>query len=74
MSSLQTRTEDACAQLVRYSGSVENDNLADLLDYLTDMNDDFYHGRHPKIIMEKIAKMKDVLDKIATELREYEND
>ena len=64
-SDLAFRTRNACDQLTRYSGAVDNEELADLLDKLTDLNDDMCHGRSATIIRQQIAEMKALLDQIA---------
>lgn len=65
MNDLEFRTRNACGQLTRYAGAVASTELADVLDTLTDLNDDLWHGRDPSIIREQIEKAKTQLDVIA---------
>lgn len=39
------RTDDACGQLTRYSGHVASEGLLLVLEKVTDINDDAWHGR-----------------------------
>lgn len=62
---LAFRTTNACDQLTRYGGGVASAELADVLDALTDINDDIWNGRHPALIKEQIEKAKALLDAVA---------
>lgn len=65
---LEFRTRDACYQLTRYDGGVFNTELADVLDALTDINDDMQHGRDSALIKEQIEKAKLLLDTLASQI------
>lgn len=54
---LDTRTKNAIDQLTRYGYGVELDAIADLLDLVTDINDDAAHGRHRSCLEEKIKQI-----------------
>jgi len=62
---LAFRTRNACDQLMRYGGGVANTQLAEVLDKLTDINDDLQHGRDPLLIQEGVEKAKALLDAVA---------
>lgn len=61
--SLFDRTHDALFQMQRY-GCVFDENVAEALEALTDVNDDLHHGRDKKCIAESVAKVRAALDKI----------
>jgi hypothetical protein len=58
------RTRNACGQLTRYSEAVASAELADVLDALTDINDDIWHGRDLTIIKRQVEKTKSLLDAV----------
>jgi len=60
---LAYRTKCASVQLMRYGG-VASAELADVLDGLTDLNDDISNGRDPALIQQKIEELKTLLDLI----------
>lgn len=62
---LAFRTQNACDQLTRYGGGVASAELADVLDVLTDINDDLWHGRDQALIKEQVEKAKKLLDAVA---------
>lgn len=66
---LTYRTRDACAQLTRYGGGVASEELADVLDTLTDLNDDMHHGRADSLVQEQVEKMKAQLDRVLATYR-----
>jgi len=63
------RTRNACDQLTRYGGAVFNNEVADVLDALTDINDDLWHGRDPNLICKQVDKAKALLDAVSTMLK-----
>lgn len=63
------RIESAANQLIRY-GKVANSGILDMLDMLTDLNDDLAHGRHRDVISNDFFKMRAILDKMSTEVME----
>ncbi len=64
----ETRIGDASDQLLRY-GDVADERLLDVLDALTDINDDMHHARHKDIVSEACKKAVELLHEIA---RSYE--
>ena len=56
MSDRQFRMRNAWDQLERYGGEVFDDALCDLLEAITDINDDLWHDRHPDCVCESIDK------------------
>jgi hypothetical protein len=62
---LPFHTQNACNQLTRYSGSVYSIEVLDVLEKLTDLNDDLHNGISPDIIRRQIDEAKDLLDKLA---------
>lgn len=65
----KTRVDDAAGQLLRYSGAVADERLLDVLDLLTDINDDMSHARNKDLVAEACEKATEILRAIA---REYE--
>lgn len=65
MEDLAFRTKNACDQLTRYGGEVASSELADVLDVITDINDDICNGRDKAIIKQQIEKAKALLDAVA---------
>ena len=65
----RTRVEDAAAQLLRYGDGVADERLLDVLDALTDINDDMQHARHKDVVVEACEKAAETLREIA---RSYE--
>ena len=59
------RTEVVCDQLTRYSGEVISDELLDVLDVITEINDDLWHDRDTALILEGIEKAKGLLNILA---------
>ena len=57
--SLRQRTDDACDQLTRYGG-VYNEELADALEELTNINDDLCNDRDTAF--NKIRDLLDILE------------
>lgn len=52
-------------QLRRYSSSVASEELMQALEQLTELNDDLWHRREKKLILEQIEKIKQLLDRVA---------
>jgi hypothetical protein len=65
MDDLAFRTRNACDQLTRYSNAVYNAELADVLEKLTDINDDLQNGRDPALVRAGVAEAKALLDALA---------
>lgn len=65
---LLVRTHAACAQLTRYSEQVYSKDLLELLEVITDINDDLYHIRDKSFTIENCSKAKQLLDKITNNL------
>ncbi len=63
---LAFHTRCACEQLTRYGGAVWSVELLDLLENLTDLNDDLQHGRAPELVHARIAEAKLLLDRVAS--------
>ncbi len=61
---LAFHTQAACDQLTRYGGGVASVELLDVLDKLTDINDDMQHGRSKDLVREQIANAKALLDRL----------
>ena len=61
MSSLESRTDNACDQLTRYGGAVATEELAQLLEKLTDLNDNICNMRSLEVIKNNIAHMQFLL-------------
>lgn len=59
------RLDDAIGQLTRYGSALEHDTLMDVLEAITDINDDLAHGRH---IGANIAETKALLDRLEQEV------
>lgn len=59
----QQRIHDACGQLVRY-GHPFYDEIAEVLDLLTDINDHLWHSRMKELTVQNVEKIKGLLDKI----------
>jgi hypothetical protein len=64
MNDLTFRTRNALDQLLRYGGSPWSSELVDILEKLTDINDDLQNGRDPSLIRAGIAEAKSLLDKL----------
>lgn len=64
MNELEFRTRGALDQLLRYGGAPWSSELVDVLEKLTDINDDLQHGREPSLIREQITAAKALLDKL----------
>lgn len=61
------RTQNAIDQLTRYSGGVWTPGIADLLDVVTDINDDAAHGRHRSCLEDRLKEITAVCGKIRQE-------
>jgi len=61
------RINDAVEQLLRYGGGVADERLLDVLDLLTDINDDICHARHKDIITKTCEKAAETIRAIAAE-------
>ena len=61
----RTRVEDAAGQLLRYGEGVADERLLEVLDALTDINDDMQHSRHKDIITETCERTAEMLREIA---------
>lgn len=61
------RIKFAAEQLLRYGDGVLDERLLDVLDMLTDINDDMQHGRAKEIITETCQKASELLLAIAQE-------
>lgn len=59
-------TRDACDQLMRYGGSIASAELLAVVQKITDINDDLWHGRDPALIRNAISEAKALLDKVPT--------
>lgn len=59
--------EEIAGQLTRYS-SLYNEELADVLWKLTDINDDLHNMRDPDLIQAAIDKAKSLLDKVSSKI------
>lgn len=66
MDSLRQRTQDACDQLTRYGGAVYSVELVEVLEQITDINDDLQHARGPELIRAGIEKAKALLDRVSS--------
>ena len=53
---LDQRLDDAVDQLKRY-GSLYSSEVADLLDAVTDLNDDLHHGRSVQVLSEAVQRI-----------------
>jgi hypothetical protein len=62
---LGQRLDDAIDQLKRY-GSLYSSEVADLLDAVTDLNDDLHHARH-RIVRDEAAERISMCARIAAE-------
>ncbi len=62
---LAFHTRCACDQLTRYGGAVWSLELLDVLEKLTDLNDDLQHGMAPELVRARIAEAKALLDRLA---------
>lgn len=62
---LQFHTGVALGQLTRYCNAVYSEELLDLLDIISTINDDLYNSREQSLIVESVTRAKEVLDKIA---------
>jgi hypothetical protein len=51
------RTNDSCQQLKRYGNAVFNEEIANLLDMLCDINDDFSNDVSPETKKDSIYRM-----------------
>lgn len=60
----EQRTKDAFSQFTRYSSGIATDELADVLDSLTNINDDIENGRHTSCIKETVEQSKTQLDAV----------
>ncbi len=58
------RTRDACEQLTRYGGYVWSLDFVELLELLSEINDDLCHCRAPNASFDRAKKL---LDKIASD-------
>lgn len=54
---LDFRTRNACAQLTRYGG-VYSEPLANLLDAISDLNDDLHHMRDYTVVTQALFRVK----------------
>ena len=63
MTDLLFRTWNACDELSRYGG-VYNVELVEVLEQITEINDDLHHGRDPELIRSGIEKAKALLDQV----------
>ena len=61
---LAFRAKNALDQLLRYGGAPYSSAIVDVMDKLTDINDDLCNGRDPELIRREIAEAKVLLDKI----------
>jgi hypothetical protein len=61
------RLKYAFEQLIRY-GHVHNNKIIDIIDRLTDINDDLHHGRHERLIVDNVNKIKSDLDAILKDI------
>lgn len=57
MSNLEQRTEDAYNQLVRYGGVPCREEIVEIIEILSDINDDLYHDRDFSLTVENIEKI-----------------
>lgn len=57
-----SRTQDALLQMQRYGAADEN--VADALEALSEVNDDLAHDRSRECVLEGLAKVRAALDKI----------
>jgi hypothetical protein len=64
MNELTFRAQNALDQLLRYGGTPYSSELVDVLEKLTDINDDLQNGRDPNLIRAGIADAKALLDKL----------
>lgn len=58
------RVEDACSQLNRYGGCPNNLEIVEVVDLLSDVNDDIVHGRAASMVSANIDKMIEKLNKL----------
>ena len=58
---LTNATENAVEQLLRYGGAVWTPEILDLLESLTDLNDDYANGRDKECVMTSIVAMRNTL-------------
>lgn len=63
-----SRTADAIDQLRRYGDSLERLELVELLETITDLNDDLAHGRGSDAYLVHVATMLETLDRIVVRL------
>jgi hypothetical protein len=63
---LAFHTRCACDQLTRYGGAVWSVELLDVLEKLTDLNDELQHGRAQELVRARIAEAKALLDRVAS--------
>jgi len=68
MADLAFRTRNACGQLTRYGGAVFSTELAEVLDAITDINDDLHHMRDAALVRDQIERAKSLLDALAAGL------
>jgi len=61
---LAFHTRCACDQLTRYGGGVASVELLDVLEKLTDINDDMQHGRAKDLVRQQIAEAKALLERL----------
>lgn len=52
-------------QLLRYGGHVFDERLLDVLDLITDVNDDMHHARHKDVVFQACKQASDALLAIA---------
>jgi hypothetical protein len=61
------RTQCACDQLQRYGGAVHSAKVLDVLEHLTDLNDDLCNGRAETTVRKNVETIKKALDKLVDE-------
>lgn len=64
MSELKRRAEAALDQILRYGDEPYSLEIVELLEDISDLNDDMANCRHPKVIKEKLDHLRTTLNKI----------